>query len=160
MVHPVTFLKYKPLRYRVICCTVAWIISFGSCFCCLFTLVLLNFYICMHKLDSVPPLPLHPVVLSCGCSQSSEAVRTRRERERERGGTSHEERAFYLIVITTVSMAIIYMPFMISGFIYIMTQRHINEPLSFGFVCFNSGWFVQPVIYLHRAGKLFCPCSL
>ncbi|XP_058613447.1 C-C chemokine receptor type 5-like [Onychostoma macrolepis] len=33
VVHPVTFLKFKPLRYRVICCTVAWIITLGSCFC-------------------------------------------------------------------------------------------------------------------------------
>ncbi|ROL47375.1 C-C chemokine receptor type 5 [Anabarilius grahami] len=32
VVHPVNFLKYKPLRYRVICCTVAWIITLGSCF--------------------------------------------------------------------------------------------------------------------------------
>ncbi|XP_067231471.1 lysophosphatidic acid receptor 4-like [Chanodichthys erythropterus] len=30
VVHPVTFLKYKPLRYRVICCTVAWIIILGT----------------------------------------------------------------------------------------------------------------------------------
>ncbi len=26
VVHPVIFLKYKPFRYRVICCTAAWII--------------------------------------------------------------------------------------------------------------------------------------
>ncbi len=37
----------------------------------------------MHKLDSVPSLTLSPVVLSCGCCQSSEAVSIRRERKRE-----------------------------------------------------------------------------
>ncbi len=36
VVHPVTFLKYKPLRYRVICCTAAWIIILGSCLLSMF----------------------------------------------------------------------------------------------------------------------------
>ncbi len=34
VVHPVTFLKYKPLRYRVICFTAVWIITLGSCLFC------------------------------------------------------------------------------------------------------------------------------
>jgi len=80
VVHPVTFLKYKPLRYRVIL---------------LFAHV--NFRVRQHFhvvfTSPVPPLPLHPVVLSCGCSQSSEAVRTRREREREKGRKPHEEKS-------------------------------------------------------------------
>ncbi len=93
VVHPVTFLKYKPLRYRVICCTVVWIIGLGSCLSCTFTIVLCNFlYLCMLLLTTVLSLPLHPVVLSCSCSQSSEAVRTRRERESERGGKPHQEK--------------------------------------------------------------------
>ncbi len=47
----------------------------------------------MVLLSAVPSLSLHPVVLSCDCSQSSEAVRTRKERERERGGKQHEEQS-------------------------------------------------------------------
>jgi len=39
VVHPVTFLKFKPLRYRVICCTAVWIITLGSC---IFFMFLLN----------------------------------------------------------------------------------------------------------------------
>ncbi len=160
VVHPVTFLKYKPLRYRVICCTVAWIISFGSCFCCLFTLVLLNFYIyvCINSIQFLLFLFIQLFCLVAVLRALKQSGPGERGREREEEHPM-KKRAFYLIVITTVSMAIIYMPFMISGFIYIMTQRHINEPLSFGFVCFILGGFVQPVIYLHRAGKLFCPCS-
>ncbi len=42
VVHPVTFLKYKPLRYRVICCTAAWIIALGACLFCMFILNPLN----------------------------------------------------------------------------------------------------------------------
>ncbi len=93
VVHPVIFLKYKPLRYRVICCTVAWIIVLDHvCFLGLsYTLSIWR-----HTagfFNTVLFLPLHPVVLSCGCSQSSEAVRTRREKERERGRKPHEEKS-------------------------------------------------------------------
>ncbi len=42
VVHPVTFLKYKPLRYRVICCTAAWIFSVGFYLFSMFILVLLS----------------------------------------------------------------------------------------------------------------------
>jgi len=45
VVHPVTFLKFKPLRYRVICCTAAWIIISGSCLVCMFTTSQVNSYI-------------------------------------------------------------------------------------------------------------------
>ncbi len=31
VVHPVTFLKFKPLRYRVVCSVVVWVASFVSC---------------------------------------------------------------------------------------------------------------------------------
>ncbi len=87
VVHPVIFLKFKPLRYRVICCTVIWIITFGFLF--VLHAYFLPKYIGLVYVvvpDSVPSLPLHSVVLSCGCSQSFEAVRTRREREREEKG--------------------------------------------------------------------------
>ncbi len=42
VVHPVTFLKYKPLRYRVICCTVVWITGLGSCLLCMFVVGSIN----------------------------------------------------------------------------------------------------------------------
>ncbi len=47
VVHPVTFLKYKPLRYRVICCTVVWIITLGSSIICMLTFLKFIFYMCM-----------------------------------------------------------------------------------------------------------------
>ncbi len=94
VVHPVTFLKYKPLRYRVVCCTVVWIITLGSCLLCMFFFCLrkqIYTYVAFIGADDTGPL--HPVVLSCGCSQSSEAVRTRRQNKRERGGKPHEEKS-------------------------------------------------------------------
>ncbi len=45
-------------------------------------------YIFMFFFYGVAILPLHPVVLLCGCSQSTEAVRTGREKKR---GKPHKE---------------------------------------------------------------------
>ncbi len=47
VVHPVIFLKYKPLRYRVICCTAAWIITLGSCLISMLTFITFNIYMYM-----------------------------------------------------------------------------------------------------------------
>ncbi len=44
LVHPVIFLKYKPLRYRVISSTVAWIITLGFCLCSRIIILSLNMH--------------------------------------------------------------------------------------------------------------------
>ncbi len=66
VVHPVIFLKNKPLRYRVICCTAAWIITLGSCVSCILTLVLIIFYI--YACVTPPPgsTPSYLVLAPCG----------------------------------------------------------------------------------------------
>ncbi|XP_067280776.1 hydroxycarboxylic acid receptor 2-like [Pseudorasbora parva] len=125
VVHPVTFLKYKPLRYRVICCTAAWMIILGSC--------LFSFLISIYKINyvyawffSLQFLLFLSVQLFClvavlrALKQSGPG-----ERGRERKEENHmKRRAFKIILITTVSMVIIY-----------------------------------PVLSLHCAGKLSCPCT-
>ncbi|XP_067280761.1 hydroxycarboxylic acid receptor 2-like [Pseudorasbora parva] len=158
VVHPVTFLKYKPLRYRVICCTAVWIITLGYCVCCLFTLVLLHFYI-YAWINSIQFLLFFLIQLFClvavlrALKQSGPG-----ERGRERKEENHtKRRAFHLILITTMNMAIIYMPFTFSGFFYVLTLN--MDYLPVGIICFILGGFVQPVLYLHRAGKLSCLCS-
>ncbi len=91
VVHPVIFLKYKPLRYRVICCTAAWLIIIGSCLCCTFILISFSMVKYVWFISIQFLLFFFTVVLSCGCSQSSETIRTRREKER--GGKPHEEKS-------------------------------------------------------------------
>ncbi|XP_042567457.1 C-C chemokine receptor type 8-like [Cyprinus carpio] len=160
VVHPVTFLKLRPLRYRVICCTVVWLFSFCSCLCCIFTFVLLNFYI-YACINSVQFLVLFSIQLFClvavlrALKQSGPGERGR-DREEE---NPMKRKAFYLILITTMSTMMIYMPFTVSGFVYMLTQHNFDDPLSVGIVCFILGGFVQPVLYLHRAGKPSCLCS-
>ncbi|XP_056114208.1 G-protein coupled receptor 35-like [Rhinichthys klamathensis goyatoka] len=160
VVHPVTFLKYKPLRYRVICCTVAWIITLGSCFYSFFIEISQNshmlpwFFLLQFLLFFSVQLFCLVAVLRA-LKQSGPG-----ERGREREEENHmKRRAFDLILITTVSMIIIYMPFIISGFCFILMQHFIKELFSFGFIFYILAGFVQPVLYLRRTGKLSCLCS-
>ncbi|XP_067280759.1 chemokine XC receptor 1-like [Pseudorasbora parva] len=96
VVHPVTFLKYKPLRYRVICCTVVWIITLGSCLCLMFRLVsYASFYLIQFILFLSIQLFCCLAVLRA-LKQSGPG-----ERGREREEENHKSRAFNLILIIT-----------------------------------------------------------
>ncbi len=157
VVHPVIFLKYKPLRYRVICCTVAWIITLGSCLYCVFTQALFHLYIWFFSLQFL--LFLFIQLFCClavlrALKQSGPGERKREEENRMK------RRAFYIILITTVNMIVSYVPFIISGLFFILSQEYISEMFTVGLFCFILAGFVQPVLYLHRTAKLSCLCFL
>ncbi|XP_056301831.1 chemokine XC receptor 1-like [Danio aesculapii] len=156
VVHPVTFLKYKPLRYRVICCAVAWILTTGSCFCCLYTVV--QYYIVHVWFFSVQFLLFLSIQLFClvavlrALKQSGPG---------ERNDKNHmKRRAFCLILITTVSMVITYAPYNIAAFFTIVTGKYSLVQWLPGTFCYVLCGFVQPVLYLQRTGKLSCICLL
>ncbi|XP_057218721.1 C-C chemokine receptor type 8-like [Triplophysa rosa] len=103
VVHPVTFLKYKPLRYRVICCTAAWIICLSSCFLCMFTLdAQYAVYVWILTMQLLVFLFIKLFCLSAVLRALKRSGPG--ERGRERGEENHmKRRAFYLILITTVT---------------------------------------------------------
>nr|XP_055035555.1 C5a anaphylatoxin chemotactic receptor 1-like [Misgurnus anguillicaudatus] len=160
VVHPVTFLKYKPLRYKAICCTFAWLLCFGSCLVSYFTLT--SFNIVAHAwFFSIVFIVLLFIQLFClvavlrALKQSGPG-----ERGREREEENHmKRRAFHIILITTISMVTIYVPMCISGFFIIMIHRYLSEFWIPSLLSYVLGGFLQPVLYLHRCGKLFCFAS-
>ncbi len=159
VVHPVIFLKYKPLRYRVICCTVAWTIL-GSCLICLFILVSFStkayvWFFSLHFLLFLFIQLFCLVAVLRALKQSGPA-----ERARERGEENPmKRRAFYLILITTMNIIIIYVPNTVTGFFVILTHQDFVDFWFPAGLFYVLGGFVQPVLYLQRAGKLFCLCS-
>ncbi|XP_056587671.1 C-C chemokine receptor type 8-like [Triplophysa dalaica] len=158
VVHPVTFLKYKPLRYRVMCCTAAWLICLGSCFFCLFTLMSGN--TTAHVLHfSILFLILLPIQLFC-LSAVLRALKQSGPGAREREENLMKKRAFYLILLTTINMIFMYVPFIISGFITIVIHAYIPEVWIPAMLSYGLGGFLQPVFYLHRCGKLTCCASI
>ncbi|XP_056587659.1 proteinase-activated receptor 3-like [Triplophysa dalaica] len=128
VVHPVTFLKYKPLRYKVICCTVAWIICLGSCFgsMCILFLSTVNVFVWFL---SVQFLVFLSIQMFC-CLAVLRALKQSGpgERARDREQENHMKRkAFYLILLTTVSMLIGYFPASFLGFIYLFEDRALKQ---------------------------------
>ncbi|XP_056114219.1 G-protein coupled receptor 35-like [Rhinichthys klamathensis goyatoka] len=162
VVHPVTFLKYKPLRYRVICCTVAWITTLASCLVCLiiyllFTVTVHAWFFLMQFLlfCSIQLFCLMAVLRALKQSGPGEKWR-KREREEE---NHMKKRAFHLILITTATLVITYMPITFSVILTILTQHDSLPFWSPSLICYILGSFVQPLHYLHQAGKISCLCS-
>ncbi|XP_057215750.1 uracil nucleotide/cysteinyl leukotriene receptor-like [Triplophysa rosa] len=160
VVHPVTFLKYKPLRYRLMCAAVAWIICLCSCLCCILLLILCttDIYTCFFLQQFLLFLSIN---LFC-CLAVLRALKQSGpgERGRAREEENHmKRRAFYLIFITTVSMIITYVPYVILGISVILKTQFVYGFWFTGLICYVMAGFVQPVLYLHRAGKLshLCP---
>ncbi|XP_056301827.1 C-C chemokine receptor type 8-like [Danio aesculapii] len=157
VVHPVTFLKYKPLRYRLICCAVGWILTLGACLCCMYTMVKHKFvHVWFMSVQfvlfvSIQLFCLVAVLRALKQSGPGERVRENEENHRKR-------RAFYLILITTISMVITYVPFNTVGFFSIVTGIFNSAHYVPGLTCFVLCGFVQPILYLHRTGKLSCLC--
>ncbi|XP_067280746.1 C-C chemokine receptor type 8-like [Pseudorasbora parva] len=156
VVHPVTFLKFKPLRYRVICCTATWIITLGSCF--LFLSLNSPAQIWFYTLQFLLFLSVQLFCLVAvlrALKQSGPG-----ERGRERKEENHtKRRAFKIILITTVNTVIIYVPYIITGLFTIVTKQNIRALWLICILCFLLAGFVQPVLYLCRAEKLVCLCS-
>ncbi|XP_067280763.1 chemokine XC receptor 1-like [Pseudorasbora parva] len=153
--HPVTFLKFKPLRYRAICCAVVWIIILASCFYSLFITISQHNHVKVWFF-SLQFLLLFSIQLFCLVAVLRALKHSGPgERGREREEENHiKRRAFYLISIATVSMTFIYVPYSTTGFYIIVTQHNNPAYWTPGFVCYMLAGFVQPVLYLHRTGKL------
>jgi len=155
VVHPVTFLKYKPLRYRVMCSATVWIITCGSCLFCWLILKSLTtiFYTWFFSLQFIL---FFSIQLFCLVA----VLRAlKRSGPGERGGEKEEKnsikrRAFHLILISTVSLAVTYVPFIIAGFTEIFTQQHFPVLWSTSVFCYILGGFIQPVLFLNHVGKL------
>ncbi|XP_067231456.1 C-C chemokine receptor type 8-like [Chanodichthys erythropterus] len=156
VIHPVTFLKYKPLRYRAICCTLAWITTLGSCLFCIFTLIPFNMkpYVWFFSTAFLffLSIQLFCLVAVLRALKQSGPGERRREREKE---NHMKRRGFYLILISTMNMVIQYVPFTITGFFVILTQKDILDIWFPAFLCYVLAGFVQPVVYLIFL-PLFC----
>ncbi len=161
VVHPVIFLKFKPLRYRVICCTVAWIITFASCLCCMLTTVLSTFiwFLWLFPIQFLLFLFIQLFCLVAVLRALKQSGPGERVRERRREENHIKRRAFYLILIITACMFISFVPYILAGLFKIFAKHNANTYDTFAFVSFILGGFVHPVLFLHRTGKLFCVCS-
>ena len=161
VVHPVVFLRYKPLRYRLACCGVVWLLVLGLCFTIVFTDLSKNhnYYITLYAV-------VMSVMLFC-CLSVLRALKRpgpgEGERNRgmksERGGSREVKmRAFKIILIIMAALMFNYIPVLFLFFFNMMITLPLFEPI--GMIFMVVGGLVQPFLYLHRAGRLPCITGL
>ncbi len=154
MVHPVIFLKYKHLRYKLVCSAVVWFMVISSC---LFSMFTGNTHVHVYR-GGILLLFLLFFSVNLFCCLAVLITLKKPgpgERGREREEENHmKRRAFYLILIITVTMVFMYAPVILSAFFYLLSSQDISIVLTFSLLCFILAGFVQPVLYLYRVRKL------
>ena len=151
VVHPVVFLRYKALRYRVACCCVVW----------LMLLALSLFYFWSGKVMCYICLGFCIVcisVVSFGCLSVLRALKQPGPGEGQRdNGNDMKRRAFRIILVSLVVMVMTIM----SYFPYILSVsklvKHTNPyVISITYLFGRLSGFVHPLLYILKAGKLPC----
>jgi hypothetical protein len=153
VIHPVVFLKYKPLRYRAGCCSVVWLMDLGSCCLCVFEFDLPSFVYTVFAQTII-----YFSLMSFCCLSVLWALKRPGPGDGDREGTnSIKMKAFKIILIILVYAVVSQLPLALMT----LTQSYIPvmDFYSGMAICFSirviSG-FVQPLLYLHRVGKLPC----
>lgn len=151
VVHPVVFLRLKPLRYRLVCSGLAWLAVAG--FCVFYALIdqeepLLNSYM-------VVCLSVMLVILFC-CLSVLRALKRARPGDGEKKMNSVKRKAFKIILLIMLSFTVTYF---ITFIVIIVFYGHWYTK---GFLAASGvsssinvmSGIVQPLLFLQRTGKL------
>ncbi len=155
VVHPVIFLKFKSLRYRVICSVITCMSSLvsGGVNTFLMPQYMLNFFIFLFIQFF---LFLFTQLFCCLAVLRALKQSGPGERGRERREENHmKRRAFYFILITTMSTVILYVPFIILLALFGSAQP-ADTVFCIILICFTLVGLVQPLLFLYRVRKLPC----
>lgn len=153
VVHPVAFLRYKPLRYRVACCCVAWVIVLLSC---IYSLLTYNNHLYLYVFFIQNWLLLFVMLFCCLSVLRDLKLPGPGQGETERKSSNKvKKQAFKIISIVMISMfsqlslylAVIPLQCCLDICKFTITMTILmNLALMTG--------FVQPLLYLRRTGKL------
>lgn len=156
VLHPVSFLKYKPLRYRLPCSAVIWVIVIGFSVFIRYIVQANNMYmfLCIY-------LSLYSVLLSIKFFCSLSIFRALKdtgpgEKVKEREEANQVKRkAMTIILIITATMFIQYCPIYLIGFCFkSLTLAQFDLFWCTGVVISMLMAYVSPFLYIHRVRKL------
>lgn len=156
VVHPVVFLKYKLLRYKMLCSGLVWLTVLASCSSNIFLTyeIYLYFYLIMV-------LVLFSVKVFCCLAVLRALIQPGpAQGNRERKGTNHVKRkAFRVILFILVAMIVHYLPSLVEVILSIHFKTatwniHVYSAKMISFYFILISGFVHPFLYLHRVGKL------
>lgn len=156
-VHPVLFLRWKPLRYKVACCCVSWLV--------VIVVSIVSISLSSRRVTFFMIAALYQFFLQlmafCCCSVLRALKRPgpgERQTDQHRGN-SVKKRAFKIILINLMYTTV----FQLSTVVVTAIQGSISNHLFFIVFCINvcifviTG-FVPPLLYLYRTGKLYSQC--
>ena len=144
--------RYKPLRYRLGCAWLLWMLVLG--FCVVISMVPQSIWFSFLLIFCIF---IFAVMLFC-CVAVLSALKGPGPGEGQKEGSSNmKKKAFKIILIITLSVVCCYLPSVLT-----IALRGVLSSKVFGLclsVCFSitviTG-FLQPLIYLHRNGMLPC----
>ncbi|XP_067106441.1 hydroxycarboxylic acid receptor 2-like [Osmerus mordax] len=152
VVHPLVFLRYKPLRYRIPCSALVCMVQtvYGLAFFFIEHQILFNIYLTQY-------IFLVSLNLFC-CFSVLWALKRSKPGDGERkGGRDVKMRAFKIILLILVTMMLAYFPWIA---VFIAFQGNWKgDFFRARSLCFSVNvmtGFVQPLIYLHGTGRLPC----
>ena len=156
VVHPVIFLRYKLLRYKIMCCSVVWFITLGFCISYVFHS---RVAIVLYKVYQGFYTVVFSLMLFC-CVSVLRALKRPGPgdgRRRRAEGNDAKRRAFNIIMITTGISVIKYLPYGVFLIVYgYISFKHVYLLFSM-MVSFSAlTGLLNPLFYLQRAAKLPC----
>ena len=152
VVHPVLFLRFRPLRYRLTVASVMWLLTLISCTVnivigealyevCSFQLLFLLFVMSFCCLKVFMTLKKHRIV----------------EGQREGGENIAKKKALYIILINVLYLMITYSPGLgMLVVVHIYPRTFVSFLWSLWFLLHVITALIHPLLYLRRAGKLSC----
>lgn len=155
VVHPVLFLRFKHMRYKVACCCVAWSFALVSCFYSWRT-----FSNPLYLYGFLIQNALFFFVILFSCLSVLRALKHPGPGEKatdKKKCNAAKRRAFKIIFLITVYMAINF--FLYVAYIPLQCCLKSHEFTNGFTICISlaliTGW-VQPLLYLNRTRKLLC----
>lgn len=152
VVHPITFLKLRPLRYRAALCVMAWVSGLGPGLTCMvtfpylpyqvfgviyFILLTINVFSCVSILHTLR----HPVPgeRNASCRTEDRA----------------KKRAFQVVVMNLLTFLVQNMPVaVLFGILYTLPRTVFKMGSDICLAINLAAGYVQPVFVLRQAGKL------
>lgn len=156
VLRPVSYLKYKPLRYKLACSAVIWMMVLGFALFCRFILLSNNMYmfLCVY-------LPLYSVLLfiKLFCSLAIFIALKDSgpgEKGKEREEANHiKKKAMTVILIISATMFVQYTPIYLIGIFYkTLSVAQFDLYWCIGVVISMMMAYVSPFLYINRVRKL------
>jgi hypothetical protein len=152
VVHPVVYLKYKPLRYRVGITGLVWLVVIGFCLSTMF----MGFFAPYFRLAMSAYIVILLVMSFC-CLSVLWALKRPRPGDGEKEVTNNMKmRAFKIILINLIVLVMNYLPMLLVAALYGHLGSRLHQALIVSLTVAVVTGFMQPLLYLHRAGKLPC----